>query len=80
MPIQVQITFRFFRPDLANPTVEDVIPVITKINTESNELPIPWLEPEDIANGVVFLASEEGRYVTGAAIDITAGKSSHYTA
>src|SRR6185369_5217901 len=30
-----------------------------------NLLPVPWVEPEDVANAVVFLASEKSRFVTG---------------
>jgi NAD(P)-dependent dehydrogenase (short-subunit alcohol dehydrogenase family) len=31
------------------------------------------LEPDDISNGVVFLASDEARYLTGTALPIDAG-------
>lgn len=36
-------------------------------------LPIPWTEPEDIANAVVWLSSEEARYVTGVTLPIDGG-------
>jgi len=72
-------TYRLFAPDLANPTEADVAARVLKMNTENNELPIPWLEAQDIANGALYLVSDEGRYVTGTAIDITAGKSGNYT-
>jgi NAD(P)-dependent dehydrogenase (short-subunit alcohol dehydrogenase family) len=38
-----------------------------------NLLPIPWVEPEDVANLVVFLASEKARYATGAQFVLDAG-------
>ncbi|MGH7509523.1 MAG: mycofactocin-coupled SDR family oxidoreductase [Gemmatimonadales bacterium] len=38
-----------------------------------NLLPVPWIEPEDVANAVLFLASERARYVTGAPLVIDAG-------
>ncbi|MDB4876392.1 MAG: putative short-chain type dehydrogenase/reductase [Gemmatimonadetes bacterium] len=42
-------------------------------------LGVPWIEPEDIAPVVVFLASDEARMVSGATYDATAGDSAHYT-
>jgi NAD(P)-dependent dehydrogenase (short-subunit alcohol dehydrogenase family) len=38
-----------------------------------NTLPVPWLEPEDVANAVLFLASEEARYITGVALPVDLG-------
>ena len=39
----------------------------------SHALPLPWLESVDISNAVLFLASDEGRYVTGIAMPADAG-------
>jgi SDR family mycofactocin-dependent oxidoreductase len=39
----------------------------------SNAMPISWLEAEDIANAVLFLVSDEGRYITGVALPVDAG-------
>lgn len=61
--------FRMFRPDLASPTREDIIGV----STEMNALPVPWVQPEDVSNAVLFLASDEARYITGIALPIDAG-------
>jgi NAD(P)-dependent dehydrogenase (short-subunit alcohol dehydrogenase family) len=41
--------------------------------TADNEMPLPWVEPVDIANAVLWLASDESRYVTGLALPIDAG-------
>jgi SDR family mycofactocin-dependent oxidoreductase len=38
-----------------------------------NGLPIPWVEPIDISNAVLFLASEESRYITGLTLYVDAG-------
>ena len=38
-----------------------------------NLLPVPWVEPEDVANAVLFLSSTEARYVTGAQFVLDAG-------
>jgi (+)-trans-carveol dehydrogenase/(-)-trans-carveol dehydrogenase len=38
-----------------------------------NALPVPWVEPEDVSNAVLFLASDEARYITGAALPVDAG-------
>ena len=46
----------------------------------SSPLGVPWIEPEDLAPVVVFLASDEARMVSGATYDVTAGDSAHYAA
>ncbi|WP_422924004.1 mycofactocin-coupled SDR family oxidoreductase [Singulisphaera sp. PoT] len=38
-----------------------------------NLLPVPWIEPEDVANAVVFLASDQARFITGSEFVIDAG-------
>ncbi|GAA0579407.1 SDR family NAD(P)-dependent oxidoreductase [Craurococcus roseus] len=43
-------------------------------------LGVPWVEPEDVASVVVFLLSDEARYVSGASFDVTAGLGAIYTA
>ncbi|WP_405146665.1 mycofactocin-coupled SDR family oxidoreductase [Nocardia salmonicida] len=39
----------------------------------SHALPLPLLDPVDISNAVLFLGSDEGRYVTGIAMPVDAG-------
>jgi len=63
------MTFRMFRPDLENPTAEDMAPISQMMNA----LPIPWVEAVDISNAVLFLSSDEGRYITGVTLPIDAG-------
>lgn len=38
-----------------------------------NLIDVPWVEPEDVANAVVFLASEKSRFVTGSSFVLDAG-------
>jgi SDR family mycofactocin-dependent oxidoreductase len=38
-----------------------------------NLLPVPWIEPEDVAQAVVYLASDRARFVTGAGLVLDAG-------
>jgi len=38
-----------------------------------NLLPVPWIEAEDVAEAVLYLASDRARYVTGAQFVIDAG-------
>jgi (+)-trans-carveol dehydrogenase len=67
--IQNDATYRLFRPDLDNPTREDVGEAFTTLNA----LPIFWVEPRDISNAVLFLASDEARYITGVTLPVDAG-------
>jgi SDR family mycofactocin-dependent oxidoreductase len=61
--------YRKLRPDLDNPTAADAAEVLKARNL----LPVPWVEPVDVANAVVFLASEEARYITGTQLVVDAG-------
>jgi (+)-trans-carveol dehydrogenase len=36
-------------------------------------LPVPWMESVDISNAVLFLASDEARYITGVTLPVDAG-------
>jgi SDR family mycofactocin-dependent oxidoreductase len=61
--------YRAFRPDLENPTRDDaeiVFPVI-------QGMPIPYVEPEDISEAVLFLASDAARFITGQQLRVDAG-------
>jgi len=64
-----EATFKLFRPDLENPTVDDFKEAAGGINA----LPIPWVEARDISNAVLFLASDEARYITGVPLPVDAG-------
>jgi NAD(P)-dependent dehydrogenase (short-subunit alcohol dehydrogenase family) len=64
-----QTTFKRLRPDLTLPTGEDAAEVLAA----GHLLPVPWVEPIDVANAVVFLASEEARYITGTQLVVDAG-------
>jgi len=67
--VQNESTYRLFRPDLESPTQDDAIEAFLSIDA----LPICWLEPVDISNAVLFLASDEARYITGVALPVDAG-------
>jgi SDR family mycofactocin-dependent oxidoreductase len=62
-------TYRLFRPDLENPTQDDMAPISQMMHM----LPVPWVEPEDVSNAVLFLVSDEGRYITGVPLPVDAG-------
>jgi SDR family mycofactocin-dependent oxidoreductase len=38
-----------------------------------NVLPTPWIEPRDVANAALFLASDEARFITGLGLPLDAG-------
>jgi NAD(P)-dependent dehydrogenase (short-subunit alcohol dehydrogenase family) len=48
--------------------------------TEKTPLGVPWIEPEDVAPSVVFLASDQARMVSGTSFAATGGDSAHITA
>jgi (+)-trans-carveol dehydrogenase len=60
---------RTLRPDLADPTMADAGEVIGHFHM----LPVPYFEARAVSNAVLFLASDEAHYITGAALPIDAG-------
>jgi SDR family mycofactocin-dependent oxidoreductase len=64
-------TYEVFLPDRdpATVTKADVAPVFEGLNL----LPVPWVEPRDVTNAVLFLASDEARYLTGVQLPVDAG-------
>lgn len=69
-------TYRLFRPDLADPGTDDVRATFAGLNP----MGVPWLEVADATAGVLFLASDEARYITGTALDIAAGWNAYHLA
>jgi SDR family mycofactocin-dependent oxidoreductase len=53
--------------------LEGLTPKEIAERSAGNLLPVPWIEPEDVANAVLYLASDRARYVTGAPLVIDAG-------
>jgi len=62
-------TFRLFRPDLEHPTQEDFEEVARSLTG----LPTSAIDPVDISNAIVYLISDDGRYVTGTTHLVSAG-------
>ena len=61
--------YKLFRPDLEDPTIEDAEPVFAMMMPMGK----PWVEPVDISNAVLYLASDEARYVTGVVLPVDEG-------
>ncbi|MEM6105901.1 mycofactocin-coupled SDR family oxidoreductase [Mycobacterium sp. 050272] len=60
---------RMLRPDLPNPTMDDTAAVLGHFHM----LPVPVIDASAVSNAVLFLASDESQYITGAALPIDAG-------
>lgn len=66
--------YRLFCPDIDSPTVEDVAPIFQA----GNSMPVAFIDPIDVSEVVLFLASDAARYVTGASITVDAGNTIKY--
>jgi SDR family mycofactocin-dependent oxidoreductase len=67
--IQNDATYRLFAPHLDNPTKED----FETASKGLHPLPVPWLEPQDVSNALLFLVSDDARYITGATLPVSLG-------
>ena len=63
--------FQIFCPDTENPNVEDV----KKIMAGMHPLGEPWIQTDDIAGAVAYLASDEARYISGTVLSVDLGLS-----
>ncbi|GAA4683312.1 mycofactocin-coupled SDR family oxidoreductase [Pseudonocardia yuanmonensis] len=67
--IQNPGTWKLFAPDDPEPTQEKALPGFLSLNA----MEVPWVEPIDISNAVLFLGSDEARYITGVTLPVDAG-------
>jgi SDR family mycofactocin-dependent oxidoreductase len=70
--VQNAATYAMIAGDL--PEAERTPRVLAERFQTSNALPIPYVEPIDISNALLWLASDEARYVTGVTLPIDAGE------
>jgi NAD(P)-dependent dehydrogenase (short-subunit alcohol dehydrogenase family) len=63
--------YRVFRPDLDEPKLEDCVDAFNGLNI----LPGTFQQPEDVANAVLWLASDLSRMTTGATLTVDGGSS-----
>ena len=63
--------YKTFRPDLPEPTREDAELTFPFMQA----MPVPYIDASDISHAVVYLASDESRYVTGQQLFVDAGAS-----
>lgn len=64
-----EVVYRLFRPDLKAPTFDDAAAGFRGMNI----LPVAQIDALDVSNAVLYLASDESRYVTGTSMSIDAG-------
>jgi SDR family mycofactocin-dependent oxidoreductase len=63
--------YRLFRPDLESPTLQDVLEPMRTQHPQG----IAWLEPAEVSEAVLYLASDAAKHITGETLSITAGLS-----
>jgi SDR family mycofactocin-dependent oxidoreductase len=68
--INNEAVYRYFVPDREEVGKDEFL----EASREAYLLPVAWLEPIDIANAVLFLASDEARYITNVALPVDAGQ------
>lgn len=61
--------YKVFRPDLKEPTGEDAEASFPAMQA----MPVPYIEPADVSAAVVFMASDDARFITGSQLRIDAG-------
>jgi SDR family mycofactocin-dependent oxidoreductase len=66
-------TWKLFFPNVENPTQADA-EAEGSAARQMHAIPVPWVEPDDVTNALLYLASDDGRYVTGTTMIVDAGR------
>jgi SDR family mycofactocin-dependent oxidoreductase len=67
--IQNEKTWGLFSPDDPAPSREKFAELFETLHP----LPVPYVQPVDISNAILFLVSDEARYITGVTLPVDAG-------
>jgi SDR family mycofactocin-dependent oxidoreductase len=67
------VNYRLFVPDVENPTREDAERVWAQLGANGE----PYMQPEDITDGVLFLASPEAKKISGLMLDVAGGQNAY---
>jgi (+)-trans-carveol dehydrogenase len=67
--VQNDMMYHLFSPDKQNPTKAD----FAAASNATILMPIDWVEAIDVSNAVLFLASDEARYITGITLPVDGG-------
>lgn len=71
--IKNEATYRLFRPDLEHPTADDASSSFAGLNPMGE----PFIDPIHVSNAVLFLASDESFFVSGAQLPVDGGAATH---
>jgi NAD(P)-dependent dehydrogenase (short-subunit alcohol dehydrogenase family) len=66
-------TYRLFFPDIENPGRADAEAPGSPARV-MNVLDVPYVEVDDVTNALLYLASDEARYVTGTTLVVDLGR------
>ena len=67
--LQNEGTYRLFMPELENPGRDDLANMMSAVSA----LPIAWVEAKDVTAAVLWLVSDEARYITGVQLPVDGG-------
>ena len=67
--IKNQAMYTLFSGGDPDATLEEVTPAFRELNL----LDTQWMQPQDISNAMLWLASDDARYITGATLPVDAG-------
>ena len=69
------VRYRQARPDKADPTREDYL----EAKKDATPMGLAWIKPQDVAAAVLFLLSDEARFVSGDTLSVDAADCAHWT-